>query len=148
MTGDPRGEVGEVKRLDRESTCANVVPGRNKMLRKTSLVLAIAAALMLPSASFGKGGDHRVGYHGRYYRHGVWGHCWPGGVWRYSGGWLGYGCWRWTPIGSLFVGFAAGMALTKVSALTQPLAKDLDFARVRGLALVRICVVVQVKMLT
>src|SRR6476619_5436934 len=65
------------------------------MLRKTSLVLAIAVALMLPSASFGKSGDHRVGYHGRYHRHGVWGHCWPGGVWRYSGGWLGYGCWRW-----------------------------------------------------
>jgi hypothetical protein len=91
-----------VKRLDRESTCVNVRhPERSKMLRKTSLVLAIAVALMLPSASFGKGGYHRVGYHGRYYRHGVWGHCWPGGVWRYSGGWLGYGCWRWTPAGSI-----------------------------------------------
>jgi hypothetical protein len=98
----PGVRVGEVKRLDRESTCANVRHlGRNKMLGKTSLVLAIAAALMLPSASFGKAGDHRVGYHGRYYRHGVWGHCWPGGVWRYSGGWLGYGCWRWTPDGSI-----------------------------------------------
>jgi len=70
------------------------------MLRKTSLVLAIAAALMLPSATFGKGGGPRGGYHGHYYGHGVWGHCWPGGGWRY-GGWSGYGCWQWTPDGSI-----------------------------------------------
>jgi hypothetical protein len=41
------------------------------MLRKTSLVIAIAAALMLPSATFSKGGGHRSGY--RYYGHGVGG---------------------------------------------------------------------------
>jgi len=74
--------------------------GKKQMLRKTSLVLAIAAALMLPSATFGKGGGPRGGYHGRYYGHGVWGHCWPGGWWRY-GGWSGYGCWQWTPDGSI-----------------------------------------------
>jgi len=33
------------------------------MLRTTSLVLAIAAALMLPSATFGKGGGPRGSYH-------------------------------------------------------------------------------------
>jgi hypothetical protein len=39
--------------------CVNVRhPARNKMLRETSLVLAIAAALMLPSATFGEGGGH------------------------------------------------------------------------------------------
>ena len=47
--------------------------GGNKMLRKTSLVLAVVAALMLPSATFGKGGGHYGGYHGRYYWHSVWG---------------------------------------------------------------------------
>ena len=80
--------------------CYHSSSGKKQMLRKTSLVLAIAAALMLPSATFGKGGGPRGGYHGHYYGHGVWGHCWPGGGWRY-GGWSGYGCWQWTPDGSI-----------------------------------------------
>jgi hypothetical protein len=71
-------------------------PGNKKMLRKTSLVLAIAGALMLPSATFGKGDAPRGGYHGGYNSHGVWGYCWPGGWWRY-GRWPDYGCWQWIP---------------------------------------------------
>ena len=69
---------------------------RMTLLRKTSLVLAIAAALMLPSATFGKGDGPRAGYHGRYHSPGVWGYCWPGGWWRY-GRWPDYGCWQWIP---------------------------------------------------
>jgi hypothetical protein len=45
----------------------SVIREEPKMLRKAALVLAIAAALMLPSASFGKDGGHRGGYHGHYY---------------------------------------------------------------------------------
>ena len=78
------------------SLCPFATMGGNKMLRKTSLVLAVVAALMLPSATFGKGGGHYGGYHGRYYWHSVWGHCWPGGWWRY-GNWPDYGCWQWIP---------------------------------------------------
>jgi hypothetical protein len=59
-----RGEVGEVKRWDRECTCAIVIREITKCFA-ISLVLAIAAALMLPSATFGKGGGPRAGYHRR-----------------------------------------------------------------------------------
>jgi len=59
-----------VKRWDRECTCAIVIREITKCFA-ISLVLAIAAALMLPSATFGKGGGPRAGYHGHYYRHGV-----------------------------------------------------------------------------
>lgn len=69
------------------------------MLRKVALVLATAATLMMPSATFGKSTAPRGHHYSHYYERGVWGYCWPGGWWHY--GRPAYGCWQWTPDGSI-----------------------------------------------
>ncbi|MCQ4191064.1 MULTISPECIES: hypothetical protein [Methylocystis] len=65
------------------------------MIRKLSLIMAVAAALAFPSAALawnGHGGGHHGGGHGG----GHWGGH-HGGHWGGHGGWGGHrgGCWRW-----------------------------------------------------
>jgi len=76
------------------------------MVRKLSLICAVAAALFFPISAFaghGHGGGHHGGYHGGYHRGYHRGY--HGGHW-YHGRYWGYGvgsCWRWTPAGYIWI---------------------------------------------
>jgi hypothetical protein len=133
MTGGQGVRLVEVKRLDREGTCANVRhPGRNKMLRKTSLVLAILSRVDDGSGDL------------RQRRRSPQRLSWPvlmgmvfGGtvgpvVCGVTAGGSGYGCWRWTPDGSICWTCADECLAFGESkrTLTNPLLANLDL---RGL---------------
>ena len=67
------------------------------MLRKLTLIAAVAAALAMPADAMARGhggGHHGGGHHGGGHGHGRY---WHGGRW-----WGGYGvgpCWQMTPAG-------------------------------------------------
>jgi hypothetical protein len=82
------------------------------MLRKLSLVTAVAACLFVPASAFARGGGHGGGHGGGGFK----GASFQGGGWkgggRHHGGhfwrgrWWGYGvgsCWRWTPAGYIWI---------------------------------------------
>src|SRR4029078_2307886 len=98
----------------------------NKMLRKFSLICAIAASVVFPTSTFaghghghghGHGQGHGHGHHGHghgrahghshghrsWHGHGHWhghrGHWWHGRYWGYGVG----SCWRWTPAGYIWI---------------------------------------------
>src|SRR6476661_3632209 len=79
----------------------------NKMLRKFSLICAIAAAVLFPTSTFaghghGHGHGHAHGHrswHGQGHWHGHRGHWWHGRYWGYGVG----SCWRWTPAGYIWI---------------------------------------------
>jgi hypothetical protein len=91
------------------------------MLRKISLAAAVAACLFIPASAFARGGGghggghggHVGGWHGGGWKASGWhGGGWHGGGWRrghgrfWHGRWWGYGvgyCWRWTPVGYVWV---------------------------------------------
>lgn len=98
------------------------------MLRKISIAAAVAACLLIPASALARGGGHGGhggghgghggGWHGGgggggWKGGGGWhGGGWHGGGWRHGRGrywrgrWWGYGvgsCWRWTPVGWVWV---------------------------------------------
>jgi hypothetical protein len=65
------------------------------MIRKISLVCAVAAAVLFPMPTFA---GHGHG-HGHWRGHGHGGHWWHGRYWGYGVG----SCWRWTPAGYIWI---------------------------------------------